>query len=157
MKKILTVLCSVGLLMAMPVNVFADEYEVKADGTKNVDLVANATSSYTVKIPKQVDVSDGDEDLTILAKGDIASDEKIAISYDDSNCALKDTSEATTKQEDVALTISFVDDVCDFLFDDIKGDFANNSKVVINIKHGGIPAGSFAAVLPITIALTSLA
>lgn len=160
MKKVLTVLCSMAVLLAFPANIFAEESnnnDVTSDGTENVVLYAEATSSYTVRLPKKVNVSATESEITIQAKGDIASDEEILITYDDSSCALADQSGAATTQDDVALTFAFDEGIDAFLFDGIKGDFAANSTVVINVTHDALPAGNWEATLPITIALTDLA
>lgn len=160
MKKVLTVLCSMALLLAFPANILADESndnDVTSDGTENVTLYAEATSSYTVRLPLRVNVADASSTITIQAKGDIASDEEILITYDDSSCVLQDQSGADTTQDDVTLTFEFDEDKDAFLFNEITGEFAANSTVVINVTHDAIPAGSWEATLPITIALTALA
>lgn len=157
MKKILTILCAFLMMLVLPTNIFADEdiYEVSTEKTQNIELVANKTATYSVKIPKSVDVSDDEKTFEVLACGNISSDQKLCITFDDDNCALVDQANVTNKQEDVEVSVEIDDG--EFVFTELKATYAEtNKKVTFTVTHETISAGSYKAVLPITISLNSL-
>ena len=163
MKKILTILCA-GLLMTSPLAILAEGPAEQVDETNNyvtedsdanVKLYAEVTSTYSVKIPKEFDVTLTETNLKIYAKGDISADEKLSISYQKDDVALKEVSDSATKHDDVALTLT--GDNVDLLWNQLLGDYEENPNLTINIKHAVLAAGYWETNLPITIALTAIA
>ena len=151
MKKFLTTLTASSLLLAMPMNVLAEDQEITEDCTQNIKLTANATSSYSVKLPQVFDVTNLSTTLTIYAKGDIAADETLDISYASENIALKDTVTANPHED---IPLSFEGDGVSLTWDDIDDDYDKNTSMTITITHGALTSGSWEAQLPITIALS---
>lgn len=156
MRKYLSLLLAL-LLSLSPTAISAtDDYnEVTSDGDQTIELYALVTSSYTVKLPKSVDVSTSGTTFTIEVKGDIAADEQISISFDD--CSLSETSVKTgdDAHEDIELTVSA--DVETFTFDLIEADtYAETGKATVTVTHDTIPAGDWSADLSVTISLNDI-
>ena len=165
MKKKLTILCALLMMVTSFASVFADEesgqeieetdYIVETAKSVDVKLYAEITSSYSVKIPKEFDVKETETNLTIYAKGDITANERLSITYQKEGVAL---SESVTNEgdehADVPLTLS--GDAANFKWNQIDKEYEQNSFLTINIKHSKLAAGYWSTNLPITIALNTV-
>ena len=157
MKKSLTILCTLLMMITSTATMFADENNIVVEENKTVDveLYAEVTSTYSVKIPKKFDVKETETNLVIYAKGDITANERLAISYKNQDVALSETAKsADDKHPDVPLTLT--GDAVSFSWDQIRNDYPQNSSLTINIKHAALKAGYWSTNLPITIALNTI-
>ena len=154
MKKLFTILCAAALLLAAPMTVFAEDVEVHEPGTTNVQLTASATSTYSVKIPQVVDVTALSTTLTVYAKGDIAANEQLSISYNGAGLQLVDQTNGSNKAN---IDLSFAGDAALLNWDDIDDpEYINNDSMVVTITHAAISSGVWSATLPIVIALNTI-
>lgn len=154
MKKILTVLSVFMMLVAMPIGILAEDDDTTLSNNPEegtVELYANVASTYSVKFPTRVDVTPTSKDFNVYAKGDIASDETLTISYDDSETINLDDGNATTKSL-IPLTINVSSN--EFGFDDLPADFDDNVYAQFSITHAAITAGHYTADLPLVIELS---
>jgi len=157
MKKIITILLSITMLMALPMSIYAEDNNQTIDkdhqGDVSVELYASGTSTYSVYLPTKLDVSGASTTLTIKAKGDITPDEKLNIAVTKTGIALKDQATNANKRNDIDLTITGDDGT--FTYDQIDdADYDNNSSVTMTITNEGtIPSGNWKTTLPITISL----
>ena len=157
MKKSLTILCTLLMMVTSTATMFAEENDIVVEENKTVDvkLYAEVTSTYSVLIPKEFNVKETETNLVIYAKGDITANERLAISYKNQDVALSETAtNADDKHPDVPLTLS--GDAASFSWDQIKDDYLQNSSLTINIKHAALKAGYWSTNLPITIALNTI-
>lgn len=161
MKKSLTILCALLMMVTSFASVFADEtpgdqeFIVSTPQDVNVKLYAQVASSYSVKIPKEFDVTATNTSLVIYAKGDITANERLSISYTNSNIALSETATNTAdKHADVPLTLT--GDAVNLKWNQIDKDYLQNSNLSINIQHAALTAGYWSTNLPITIALNTV-
>lgn len=155
MKKYLTILLTVLMFFTSSATMFADEVEVTQNSENkevNVQLYADVTSTYSVKIPAKFDVKPVSTTLNIFAKGDISADETLSITYKNSDVALKETGTSQTKHPDVPLTLT--GEAASLSWNQIdKAEYGNNAHLAITITHDVIAAGYWTTDLPITIAL----
>lgn len=151
MKKTLTALLLVSLMMILPANVFADEEQEVSGNSANVTLYATKNSTYYVKLPVRVDVSAVSETFTVLAKGDIASSEELTIGYASGTYNLVDTVAESTKTP-VALNVSVTNPT--FAYTDLGNTYGQNG-ATFTISHNALQAGAYECVLPVTISLDS--
>lgn len=161
MKKILTALLAVAMVTTASTGVFANELgdneqEVKtgvtlADLNGTIDLEAIMVSSYTIKLPKKLNVNEKTVTCDIQAKGDVDGSKKIVIEEVNKgqNKLLDD---ANTKQA-VSLSVSFGDGIEGGT---IKADY-DTAKEVMTITHGDLEAATWKCQLPIVIKLADIA
>lgn len=151
MKKILTVLLATAMIAALPANVFADELELtNASTTGTITLSATKASSYTVKLPKVVDVSSLSTGIDIFAKGDVDGSKKLAIEETDAGeNYLKD--EAGIKQDKLlSVTAAYVNG------EDITSDYGQSKNATLVVAHEELDAGAWKCELPILIRLLDI-
>ena len=157
MKKIVTVLLAAAMCIVAPAAIFADEFnqyepvEGKTDSEGSVELKAEITSTYTVKLPKVVDVKADSTDVVIQAKGDVDGSKKIVFSQKNAaNDKLADESGKNTAED---LTITFGTGIAG---SSIKADYASDVKETMNITHAKLKAGSWKYTLPLLIKLEDI-
>lgn len=153
MKKIMITFLTSMMLFASANAVFAEETETETDKDTTVQLYAEVTSTYTVKLPKKVDVTNKSVSFDVQAKGSISSDEKISVAFDQT-AQLKDNND-TNGRSSIALTISNY--AHDFLYSVLEvATYGNDAKFSVGVTHDNdIPAGSWSVDLPVTIALAN--
>lgn len=158
MKKILTVLLAAAMCIVAPSAIFADtetEYEFTpaTDSTEtsgNVELKADIVSTYTVKLPKVINVAEDNKTVDILAKGDVDGSKKIVIS--ESNAGNNTLNDLSNKNTAVALSISFGTGIEGKNIEATYG----NAKDTMTISHGALKAGAWKCTLPILIKLQDI-
>ena len=136
------------LALLIPHGVFADEQEVNEDAT--VLLTATKLSTYTVKLPQSVDVSENSVSFDVLAKGDIIATKQLSISSGNS-ATLSDT----YGRANVSVTVSKSGSA--FTYDVLPANYDNTKKVTFTLTHATLGAGSYSGELPITISLDNVA
>ncbi|MBQ0036650.1 MAG: hypothetical protein KBT35_07010 [Firmicutes bacterium] len=153
MKKLMVTLLTSMMLFALPNAVWAEEgTETETDKDTTVQLYAEVGSEYTVKLPKKVNVKDKSVSFDVQAKGNISSDEKIAVAFAES-AQLKDSNNTGGRQS-IALTIT--NGTHDFLYTVLESTYGNDAKFAVGVTHeNDIPAGSWSVDLPVTIALVA--
>lgn len=152
MKKILTVLMVTALMIGLPMsNVFADQELNEGDSEGTVELVALKASSYTVKLPVQVDVSELSTTFKALIKGDVDGSKKIVLAEDKTggDNYLKDEAEL---KPDILLNIN-IDKAMNG--EDIFAEYTLDG-ITFTVTHDAIAAGNYRCDLPITITLTDI-
>lgn len=157
MKKILTVLLAVAMVATTSTGIFAEELspnevEVKtgetlADLTGSIDLEAIMVSSYTVKLPKKLDVKEKKVTCDIKAKGDVDAAKKIVI--EESNAGQNKLVDQAGDKTAVDLSVSFGNGIEG---KDIKADY-DTAKETMTIEHGDLAAATWKCQLPIVIKL----
>lgn len=148
MKKIFTLLFAT-LMVLLPVGVFADEQEVSVNSA-TVQLTATKGSTYKVKLPQTVDVSENSTTFNVYAKGDIATNQKISVSVGEGDHALKDVLEDSLKQMDISIDVSNGD----FLFAKLGvTNYSLEDFATFTVTHETLSAGSYIYNLPIVIEL----
>ena len=151
MKKILTVLFVTMMMVVLPANIFADEDMNEVTGNSaTVELEALKASTYKVKLPRKVDVSDASKSFNVLTAGDIAASEELVIAYDNTSTIYLSDIVSGSEKADVALGISVSGGT--FHSDDLAVNYGD-AKAVFTITHGALQAGKYTAVLPVTITL----
>ena len=155
MKKILTILMLAALVLASPANIFADEateQELSQESTGGtVKLTASKASTYTVKLPKSVDVSANSATFTAYIKGDVDGAKKIVIAEDKSNGTNVLENNAVTGRN-VDLTISVDKSING---NEITSEYASTG-ITITVSHADIAAGTYTCDLPLTISLANI-
>ena len=155
MKKILTILMLAALVLASPANIFADEateQELSQESTGGtVKLTASKASTYTVKLPKSVDVSANSATFTAYIKGDVDGAKKIVIAEDKSNGTNVLENNAVTGRN-VDLTISVDKSING---SDISSEYTSDG-ITITVSHAAIAAGTYTCDLPLTISLVKI-
>ena len=107
MKLVKLLVLSLVALMLVGTPVFAEgedpqDYESNPTGDKQVQLYAEVSDTYTVQLPKKVNVTTSGQTFSVKAKGDIAADKKITVTLPET-ANLADT--AASGKEAVELTI----------------------------------------------------
>lgn len=153
MKKILTALLTLAMMIATPASIFADtptktENDQEITTTQGtVKLVASKVSSYTLMLPLEVDVSTSGTTANIYAKGDVDGNKKIVISENGTGHKLVD---AANLKADVGVTVAFGSGIDG---KDITANYSDSVKETMTITHNGILAGSWSCDLPIVISV----
>jgi len=152
MKKLLTILLAAAMLVVAPATIFADETNVQElgedDASGTIELEATISSSYTLKLPLKVDVSETSSTCDIYAKGDVDGSKTIVISEDNAGeNVLEDGADLKT---DKTLTITFGSGISGA---DITSEYGD-AKETITIVHDALEAGSWTCSLPILISLS---
>ena len=99
MKKILTIALSLLLMVIVPTGLFAEEVTVNSTThnelteTGNVSLYANITSSYSVLVPKTVDVSNDEKTFSVFAKGDLDPTKQLQVNYQSGSYVLSNNAQ----------------------------------------------------------------
>lgn len=78
MKKLITVFCLLNLFI---LNINADEFT--QDGSYTISLTCVNTPSYSVKIPRSINVSKPITTISFAVKGDIYADQKLNVIFDE--------------------------------------------------------------------------
>ena len=155
MRKFLKALLALTTVLTLvPTAVFADENIVEKPSDSNntqgsIELYATKASSYSVKLPKSVDVSNDEVTFKVFAFGDIDAATELKVDKGTGTHALKDEANGKT---DIDLTIS-VDKT--FKYDDLGSDFAQDKFITFTITHNPILAGTYKYDLPIVISLVT--
>ena len=159
MKKVLTVLLTAAMCAIAPAAIFAEtpepdptinEFTPETDTTQvdgSVDLEAEIVSTYTVKLPKVIDVNSESTTVDIFAKGDVDGSKKIVIS--EKNAGSNSLADLSGKNQAKALTIGFGTGIEG---KNILADYST-AKEVMTIAHSKLVAGSWKCNLPILIKL----
>lgn len=158
MKKILTVLLAAAMCIVTPAAIFADtatdnEFTPADDAVQvegSVDLEAEIVSTYTVKLPKVVDVKSETTTVDIFAKGDVDGSKKIVIS--EKNAGSNTLVDQSGRKQAEALTISFGTGIEG---KNILADYGT-AKEVMTVTHNKLVAGAWKCNLPILIKLDNV-
>lgn len=150
MKKILTVLLSAAMVVAAPASIFADEFQQIENNVNEgtILLEASKASSYTVKLPTKVNVSNDSTTFNIYAKGDVDGSKMVVVEAQAGDHYIKDDAKL---KADKKLTIT--------AGDGIKGEFIGEDYdlekgTTMTLVHDPIEAGSWNGELPILIKLS---
>ena len=154
MKKIFTIALAFSLMLLMPGAIFAEEnneQEITSAGSENVELYAEVDSTYTVRLPQKVDVTNKTKTFDVDAYGNISSQKKVSVVFNTS-AQLLDKNTSNNKREAISLTIS--NNSHDFTFDQLEDDYCDDVKFTVTVTHSeDIPAGSWSVNLPVVISL----
>lgn len=158
MKKILTVLLTTLMVMAIPANVFAqegDNVQEISSTSATLELYAKKASSYTIKLPSKVDVSSTSTTVSISACGNVSGSEQIVIEENkgESGTTVNYLQDVTDLKDDKALTVS-VDTAISGT--DITADYNQKAVATMTITHDELDAGDYTCNLPITIKLETI-
>ena len=159
MKKILTVLLTIAMFVAAPGGaLFADEQTIDnsqtSDGTASgsIELEAIIASSYTLKLPLHVDVTENETTINIYAKGNVDGGKKIVIAED--NAGTNVLEDAADKFTDKTLTVTAGSAI---LGSDINNlDFNIEKGTTMTFEHDALEAGKWTCTLPIVISLENI-
>ena len=156
MKKILTALLATALLVATPSAIFADEnpnQELNTPSSGSIELFATVASSYTLKLPKKVDVSAASTEIKIYAKGDVDGGKKIMVreKVETGGHSLADKA---SKQQAVALTVTAGTGING---KDVGADYNDEKYTTLTVAHGTLGAADWSCNLPIVISLDNIA
>ena len=158
MKKLLTVLLSMAMIIAGPAaSVFADspvlEEQEKTDlGSADIALTATKASTYTVKLPKKLDVSSDETTFAIEALGDVDGDYELA--FEESNAGSNVLTDLSGRIDALTLTVTVGDPIAG---KDIGATYNSEKASSMKIEHAGIKAGTWQGTLPIIIKLQKVA
>ena len=156
MKKILTITLTLLLMLIVPTGLFADEVTVNTNTqnelteTGNVSLYASITSTYSLLVPKTVEVSNNEKTFNVYAKGDLDPTKQLEVNYQSGTYALSNTAQSDA-HENVSLNISVANNT--FTVTDLTGTYNSDKYTTFTISHASLKAGSYNATLPITISL----
>lgn len=158
MKKILTVLLSVAMIMMAPAAIFADEIQME-ETSKNatsgeIQLTATKASEYFIKLPKSLDVSDDETTFNIYARGDIDGAKEIVIEENKLNGQDNKIEDAAGLKDAKVLTVTCAGAIAANDLDKVSYDGAQGTSMTI--KHSAIEAGTWAGKLHITIKLADV-
>lgn len=170
MGKLLKRFCTVALASTLLCTGSVLAEEIPTGNTETTDeatvvLYSEGTSTYSVQLPKSVDVTNETSTFTIKAKGDIAGDEKIMVAVP-TEATLIETDDqgvdlTTGAHDDIDLTIAYDKSSSGYAFDDINvNDYDGaNATGTVTITHTGvkIPAGHWRNNLSISISLVGTA
>ena len=156
MKKLLTILLSMAMIVAAPTCIFADENPVLeeqeiATDSAEIALTATKASSYTVKLPKTLDVSKDETTFAILAQGDV--DGAYELAFEETNAGSNKISDASGRASALTLTVTVGSAIHG---EDIGATYNSQKGSSVTIKHSAIVAGSWAGILPILIKLQKI-
>ena len=160
MKKILTIALSLLLMVIVPTGLFAEEVTVNSTThnelteTGNVSLYANITSSYSVLVPKTVDVSNNEKTFSVFAKGDLDPTKQLQVNYQSGSYVLSNNAQIDA-HENVPLTISVSNNI--FTVNDLSSVYNSDKYATFTISHGTLKAGAYTATLPIVISIQNRA
>lgn len=156
MKKLLTILLSMAMIVAAPTCIFAEgspvieEQEVNSESAE-ITLQATKASSYTVKLPKTLDVSKDETTFAILAQGDV--DGAYELAFEETNAGTNTISDASGRASALTLTVTVSGAIHG---KDIGATYNSQKGSSVTIKHSAITAGSWAGTLPILIKLQKI-
>lgn len=155
MKKILTVLLSIAMIIATPATLFADQIEMvetNKDATSGeILLSATKASEYYVKLPKALDVSEDETTFNIYARGDIDGSKEIVIEENKLNGQANKIEDAAGLKAAKELTVTCAGAIAANDLDPLSYDDAQGT--TMTIEHDSIEAGTWSGKLHITIRL----
>ena len=150
----ITALMALLTLVFLPLSVLGEDQEVTGDGSADVKLYAKLESTYTVKLPKSVDITTSGTTFDYLVKGEIASNETLVVSIPGS-CTIHETDSAGVDLEagrpDITVTL-VNSDTDGFGYSELPTEYGD-AKGTVTVTHSGIPAGYWQGDLGITIGL----
>lgn len=152
MKKILTFLFVSILTFCLQATVFAEEGNTEvSDGSQGtVELFAQIASRYTVKLPRRVDVGSNSTTFNIFAKGSIAANQQLDVTYDDSSeHKLEDQTVGSTR----SYPLNIVVNDGSFAADQLTDLYQDALKATFTVTHTSLMAGNYRCDLPILISL----
>ena len=146
------------ILIFLPLSIDADDQDITDSGV--VKLYANIGSTYTVKLPKSVDITEPGTTFDYYLKGDLDGKSRIVVScpqtttireYNDGGVTLGESGHPDVT---ASMTNSNTDG---FGYDVINSDYdeslTSKAKGTITIDHNGLPAGCWRGILNIKISL----
>lgn len=136
MKKILITIIALCLSYS---KIYADEYNQQ--GTYSIALSCTNSPSYSVKIPKSLDVSNNETVLNYFVKGDIYGDQILKVIFDSET-----TLTSHAKQE----TISVVQNKNTWECDELSNSY---NQYEITLSHNQLSAGQWNGTLNVVISL----
>lgn len=135
------------MLFMLPLNVHAADTEITGDGSASATVTKTVSSSYSVLIPKAIDLgSASSSNITVQAKGNIAPDKKLDITTDAT--VSMERANDDSYSSDATVTLSGASWNSTALTD------AYTSKTG-TISFGETKAGSYTGTLNFTIALNN--
>ena len=139
-------LCGMALVTLMPNFVCAEDQTATSPSDKTVQLTATKASSYTVTLPKSVDISADSTKFDVSVQGDINGNEKIIITMQDTT--ITETGSGSVKHEDIPVTVEFgTGKSQSYTHSEIKD---LNTKQA-TLTHASIPAGTWSGSLNVNI------
>lgn len=160
MKKILTVLLSLSILIAMPAQIFAEEnpietVETLANATEGeIILTASKASEYFIKLPKTLDISNNSTTFNIYARGDIDGSMEIVFEEKKNNGNDNKLVDDAGLKDDKVLTVTCSGAIS---ADDLNpNNYEGAEGTTMTVSHDAIEAGSWSGTLPISIRLSSV-
>lgn len=156
MKKLLTTLLAMAMIIATPACIFADEDPVKElqeteQASANITLTATKASSYKVKLPKTLDVSKSTTTFAIQAQGDVDGEYELA--FEETNAGTNVLSDVSGRVNPLTLTVEVGNAIAG---KDIAAAYNAEKASSMTITHTGISAGTWAGTLPILIKLQKI-
>ena len=156
LKNVLLLLLAV--LAFFPLSIAAEDQDITESGS--VKLYAMIESSYTVKLPKSVDITESGTTFDYYLKGDLDGSSKVVVScpttsvvkeYNDSGVTLGESGHPdVTVRLSNSNTTGFGYDVIGKEYDESA---SSKAKGTITIEHDGLSAGNWQGDLGITITL----
>lgn len=142
------VLASLVCTALVPMSVCAEDTVVTSPTDETIQLTANKTSSYTVTLPKIVDISTNETKFNVKVKGDINSNETITVTMNDTH--LSETASTESKHEDVPVSVTFGDGKS---FAYKAADIKDENIKQATLTHDTLPAGTWSGSLTVNIAV----
>jgi len=136
MKKIFLILMMLQLLM---INICAEDYSEQ--GTYTIGLSVINPPTYSVKIPKSINVSDETTNMTFYVKGDIFADQKLNVIFDKSTTLSNGTS---------SVPVTITQDKESWSYGELSDAYLSSA---INITHRKLSAGIWNGHLTVRISL----
>ncbi|MDO5332261.1 MAG: hypothetical protein Q4E99_06230 [Bacillota bacterium] len=157
MKKILTALLAAAMLVVAPATLFAEQedpnQELETPSSGSIELFATVASSYTLKLPKKVDVSELSTEIKIYAKGDVDAGKKIMVKEKDETGGHSLVDKASKKQAK-ALTVTAGGGING---GDVGASYNDEKYTTLTVVHGNLDAAEWTCNLPIVISLDNIA
>jgi len=136
MKKLLYSLLLINLLF---VKVYGDDFNSDGDYTINLNYIK--APSYTVKIPRIVNVTNENTTMNFYVKGDIYADQKLSVIFD---------STTTLSSGNKTIPVNIVQTKNSWLCLELTDSFQSSSIV---ISHNKLSAGTWSGQLNVSISL----
>ena len=127
------------------------ENEINHDGSSVTEVFAKITSSYSVLLPKKIDVSGIRQQYTVKCRGDISSDEKLSV-VPTETVTLSDQSGAGKLKSDVVANVSQTKETWNYNELD-RAEYASAQGMIF---ANGLTAGNWSGPLSFTISVTKL-
>ena len=136
MKKLLYSLLLINLLF---VKAYGDDFNSDGDYTINLNYIK--APSYTVKIPRIVNVTNENTTMNFYVKGDIYADQKLSVIFD---------STTTLSSGNKTIPVNIVQTKNSWLCLELTDSFQSSSIV---ISHNKLSAGTWSGQLNVSISL----